>query len=91
MDSFFQQYPFPLPEIDFSTQTMFLTYGNAPGSVMQRAVRIRENMEGSYNLNINLLEILGLIEGDPWVTAFWTYKKIQDTDSVRLTVNFVEI
>lgn len=91
MDSFFQQYPFPLPEIDFSTQTMFLTYGNAPGSVMQRAVRIRENMEGSYNLNINLLEILGLIEGDPWVTAFWTYKKIQDTDSVRLTVNMLEI
>lgn len=90
-DAFFHQYPFPLPEIDFSTQTMFVTYGYGPGRVIRRAIRIREDMGNSYNLSISLLESIGLIEGDPWVTAFWTYKKIQETDSVCLTVNMLEI
>ncbi len=90
MVSFFQNYPFPLPEIDFSTQTLFLTYGYGPGRVMRRAVRIRKDMVDTYNLNISLLESTGFVEGDPWVAAFWTYKKIQENDSVRLTVNILE-
>ena len=87
MNDFFNQYHYPLPEVDFSTQTLFLMYTYSIGHIVNRSTRIRENPTNCYDLNINIQETPSMIEGEFWVAAFWTYKNIQETDSVCLNVN----
>jgi hypothetical protein len=87
MNNFFQGYPYHLPKIDFSKQTLFLVYGQTFGQITGGAIRLRKHTDNLYDLGVRIIETPSLIGGDPWAAAFWTYHKIDETDSINLTIN----
>lgn len=90
MDTIFEGYKYPLPQLDFSNQSMFLVWGYSYGEVCNKEISFIKVNDDEYRLGIDITEAQILPSGGPWVAAFYTNKIIDKTDSVFVTINIHE-
>lgn len=91
MDMLFEGYNYPLPLLDFSKQSMFLIWGYSYGEVFNKEVSFTKIHNGEYQLDIDITEAQILPSGGPWVTAFYTNKKIEESDSIIVSIKIHDV
>lgn len=90
MDTLFEGYDYYLPQLDFSKQSMFLLWGYSYGEVYNKIVSFTKLQDSEYRLDIDITEAQILPSGGPWVTAFYTNKKIKRSDSIFVSLKIHE-
>lgn len=90
MDTFFESYEYPLPQLDFSKQSMFLLWGYSFGEVYNKEISFIKVNDNAYQFDVDITEAQILPSGGPWIAAFYTNKKIEKSDSVFVSVNIHE-
>ena len=90
MDTFFESYEYPLPQLDFSKQSMFLLWGYSFGEVYNKEISFIKINDNAYQFDVDITEAQILPSGGPWIAAFYTNKKIEKSDSVFVSVNIHE-
>jgi hypothetical protein len=90
MDALFEGYNYPLPQLDFSERSMFLLWGYCYGEVYKKEVSFTKVHNNEYLLDIDITEAQILPSGGPWVAAFYTNKKIKESDSIFVSIKIHE-
>lgn len=80
----------PLPQLDFSKQSMFLFWGYSFGEVYNKEISFIKVNDNAYQFDVDITEAQILPSGGTWIAAFYTNKKIEKSDSVFVSVNIHE-